>query len=610
MTIANNFITDNITPGYGGGIYCGAGASPAIINNTIRGNHAGRGGGAISCDYSSATVINNAIVGNTSSAGGGGVFCSSCSPLITNNTIAGNAAPYEGGGIYCYSSSPTIINTVISDNSSGIYADANSLPSVRHSCVFGNGTYDFSGTGDLGGTNGNVAADPLLAAPGYGNVHIQPTSPCVDAGDDSLLQQGWVDMDGQPRPLGSHLDIGADESDGTLWSSAPSIVVRVAPEGDDANDGSSWALAKRTVQAGIDTVSQAQGDVWVKRGTYVGQVNLGNFVHVYGGFAGTEALRLQRNWCANATVLDGNQTGSVVTVTGAYRTSTIDGFTIRDGSGTLSSSHRLGGGVYCKNGSPMIAHNTITRNSASDGGGLYISYSAPVITDNTITSNSASYGGGISCFGSTTIVANNTICGNNASHDGGGIDVCYSIATVSGTVVAFNSSGIEKDGTGATACYYNCVYGNAAYDYYGLPDPTGTGGNLSMDPLFALSPDSGPDGIWATLDDIPGDLHLGVGSPCINVGDPAYVPAAGETDIDGQQRVFYGRVDIGADEFFPDADINNDRYVNVGDLQALIAAWGSSLGGVHWNPNADLDGDLYVTVADLQILVPNWGRSL
>ena len=44
------------------------------------------------------------------------------------------------------------------------------------------------------------------------------------------------------------------------------------------------------------------------------------------------------------------------------------------------------------------------------------------------------------------------------------------------------------------------------------------------------------------------DLHLAPGSPAANAGDPAFLPADGEADIDGQSRLLGGRVDIGADE--------------------------------------------------------------
>ncbi len=68
-------------------------------------------------------------------------------------------------------------------------------------------------------------------------------------------------------------------------------------------------------------------------------------------------------------------------------------------------------------------------------------------------------------------------------------------------------------------------------------------------------------------------LHLAVGSPCINAGDPACLAIDGETDMDGQPRVLYGTIDIGADEYRLAGDCNCDGYVNVGDLQQVIANW-------------------------------------
>jgi hypothetical protein len=47
------------------------------------------------------------------------------------------------------------------------------------------------------------------------------------------------------------------------------------------------------------------------------------------------------------------------------------------------------------------------------------------------------------------------------------------------------------------------------------------------------------------------DFHLLQESPCINAGDPNFVPEPNETDIDGEPRVMLGRVDMGADEFNP-----------------------------------------------------------
>ena len=44
------------------------------------------------------------------------------------------------------------------------------------------------------------------------------------------------------------------------------------------------------------------------------------------------------------------------------------------------------------------------------------------------------------------------------------------------------------------------------------------------------------------------DFHLATNSPARDAGDPAFVPAPTEADLDGQPRVFGGRVDIGADE--------------------------------------------------------------
>ncbi len=167
-------------------------------------------------------------------------------------------------------------------------------------------------------------------------------------------------------------------------------------------------------------------------------------------------------------------------------------------------------------------------NSAACGGGIMCRESSLSIANNTIAGNN---GGGICCHWSSDTIANNTITGNTSPTSGGGIYCDSSSPTITNTIVAFNSSGMY--GYSATpSMQYNCVYGNTAYDYSGIADPTGTNGNISLDPLFVRPASPGTDGQWGTADDDYGDLRLLAGSPCIDAGDNMAVPAD-TADLDG-----------------------------------------------------------------------------
>jgi hypothetical protein len=606
--------------------------------------------------------------------------------MIVNNTITANiasAAHNGGGGVYSSSSSPTIVNNIIAFNSSGVVGYGS--PTLRHNCVYGNLEFDYSGMVDPTGTNGNISADPLFADPRYGNWHIQPASPCVNAGDNDA-PVGDSDMDGQSRIIGKEVDIGADESDGTVWPQGPYVIVRVSPDGDDANHGASWLLPKRTVQAAVDTASVLGGDVWVKEGTYYERIGLRPYTHVYGGFNGTEAERDERDWSVNATVLDGQQQGSVVTASNGYGlNSTIDGFTIRNGTGTMFAEAFAGGGLFLRYSSVMIANNTITENRADVGGGIYcdrnystvivnsaitdnlalLAYgggiwfyeSSPIIANTTISGNRATggygYGGGIACYmsaltavntivtgnhassdggggwfgNSSATLVNNTIAGNSASTDGGAISYVSSFSTTADSIIAYNSSGIRQNG-GIATLRHNCVYGNTAYDYLGLEDPTGTDGNISADPLFVQPGDPGPDGQWGTADDTYGDLRLQPNSPCIDGGDNAAVPAdTADLDSDGDTTE-PTPIDLGGvprfidDPATPDCpqapgtcgtapivDMGAHEYDPQGDYDADGVPNGQDNCPLHYNPaQLDIDGDGIGDVCD-SVYINAW-RSI
>ena len=213
------------------------------------------------------------------------------------------------------------------------------------------------------------------------------------------------------------IDIGANE-----WTTADPVstpfVVRVKPNGNDANDGSNWTSAKRTIQAAIDyAFASGGGEVWVKGAPGLGVVyneaiSLKPFVHVYGGFDESDNLRSERNWRGNLTAIDAvGWNLPVVTVSTLPRLlSTLDGFTIAHGQI----------GIYLSYGSATIAHNIIKANTnTSSGAGVCASYSSPIIANNWIVANAVlpglnlASGGGMyisECQGVS--VVNNTVVGN------------------------------------------------------------------------------------------------------------------------------------------------------------------------------------------------------
>ena len=88
--------------------------------------------------------------------------------------------------------------------------------------------------------------------------------------------------------------------------------------GDDANNGQSWATAKKTIQAGVDAA--ASGDtVLVTNGNYVltNQISISNAV----------AVRSVNG--AGSTIVDGNGTTRCFYL--SHPNAGLDGFTIRGG---------------------------------------------------------------------------------------------------------------------------------------------------------------------------------------------------------------------------------------------------------------------------------------
>jgi len=191
-----------------------------------------------------------------------------------------------------------------------------------------------------------------------------------------------------------------------------------------------------------------------------------------------------------------------------------------------------GGGFYLDRGADVIQKCLVVGNSAAlVGGGIRTSYSSPSIINCVIAQNSAggtdpSTGscGGLYFHKGTPVITNSSIIDNSANVTGGGIICWASTLTVTNSVIWANTAPRAANVVGGCNIRYTDVEG-------GFPGP----GNIDADPLFA--------------DLAGGDYHLQAGSPCIDAGNPAQIPAPGQTDIDGDPRLFGGRVDMGVDEF-------------------------------------------------------------
>lgn len=443
-TVAGNTICDN-KGSRGGGLACDADANvfgnsflgnygglggavyiqyaAALHNNRIVGNGAGSGGGIYF--WGPASVYSNLIAANAANSGGGLYIDSAYSSAtsIVNNTITDNSASAKAGGVYC-NSSAALANNIVAHNSSGVYLARDYYAvTLSHNCVHNPAGYDYSGLAQ-GPTD--ITSDPQLLAYDWGDVHLQPGSPCIGAGDNSAAYTGWTDMDGQLRIQNGQVDIGADEYDETPRSFEPTIV-RVSPTGSDDNDGVSWTAAKGAVQSALDAACAGGGEVWVAEGTYNQRIYLRPYAHLYGGFAGSESARDQRDWSAHESILDGQQGGSVVTALAGGTRERIDGFTIRNGKARdwweAGNSDYVGGGINCMSSSVTIANNHITGNSAPGsfgyGGGISCSSGAPSILDNVVSGNSGNCGGGISLRSTSATVSGCRITGNSAGFGGG-----------------------------------------------------------------------------------------------------------------------------------------------------------------------------------------------
>ena len=212
------------------------------------------------------------------------------------------------------------------------------------------------------------------------------------------------------------------------------------------------------------------------------------------------------------------------------------------GNDFIGNSNSVGT-VYAKVSQAVVTvqANTFEQNiSSGAGGALYVSAPTVTIADKLVVGNTqtnvSSTGGGVWVNAATNLYfINNTITGNVSAGGGGGaafkLAGTVEVLNVYNNIIWGNSGSPGADvwlsGTGEERVFSN----NDAHDLFGIWDLFEN--NLDVDPQF-VAPASG-------------NYHLQKSSPCLNAGATA-APSLPAVDLDGNQRIVGGTVDLGCYE--------------------------------------------------------------
>jgi uncharacterized protein (TIGR02145 family)/uncharacterized delta-60 repeat protein len=581
LTLRNGNATE------GGGIYCvssnDGSISPILSNLIIENNHATWHGGGAYLEESDFTIQGCIFQENTAGQNGGGAYLRDYDGEILDSKFISNSAQMGGGlsfrnlnwhtyplitrtvfdgnttvGIYQRGANPVYTNVTISNNAgSGILIADHLNLSFINSIVWGNEsdqvafeaaanscsvTISYSDIqGGETGINlpndaivnwleGNIESNPEFDVDGPGYT-LSPESPCIDTGDPS----SQLDPDGTRSDMGAYYFYQVPAYVGPVW--------HVSTEGSDETGDGSQETPFASIQAGINT-SQSGDTVLVQPGNYIENINYSGKNIVVGSLT----LTTRDTSFISQTIIDGNQSGSVVTITnGEDSTAVLSGFTITNGFAVN------GGGIYIDGGSLFISHNRITDNIATNwGGGLSLNHDGQTkIADCLIDSNSAVWGGGIFCANnSITQISDVIFRGNMATSTGGAFYCSQASPTIDRVLVEGNSAiaggGMYFFGTSYTETFLNnltivnnegtagllaqnqetilrvnnCIIwgnlpvqisddlGTTSINYSNIQNGWEGVGNLDEDPLF--------------IDPENSNYHLSIASPCIDSGNPIF----------------------------------------------------------------------------------------
>jgi hypothetical protein len=312
----------------------------------------------------------------------------------------------------------------------------------------------------------------------------------LDGGDTCIPNAGkicgtlntiyWVDSCDQLGaafkvcPVTSTCDDSGDEPfclcNPGLWGDNCDQCVRYVDAGaQGSGNGLSWDNAYKTILAAVNETDLTDCDVWVRQAAYrpTSSLNIKAGMALYGGFAGDETSRDQRDWRANPTIIVGENTADnnfnhllscleqVAPNDSCNSNSRVNGFVFSGGQANGLLEGRSGAAIFVKanpNTAFKIENCVFVNNTATYyGGAIYNLMGATQISNCVFSSNSADVHGPAVYAGFdpspaelhdayTVKIENSIFAGNKADND----QVTYN----SGTATVSNEN----------ANFINCVF--------------------------------------------------------------------------------------------------------------------------------------------------------
>ncbi len=605
ITLSNSEFSSNAASASGGAVYCayesGYANKASIVNCTIAGNTSGTYGGGLYIEDSFSCSIYNTIVSMNYAARRDSNISGS---VLSRNSLLGASPNFVVAPVFDYAAG-TITNRSELDL---CLATGSAAINIGDSARAANGSLDLSGNTRIYGKSVDAGAYEYSAAisasvePSYVVTTLEDSFDPSDGATSlreaiyyakdsnqtitfsSALSGGVIKLNSQlvaTSPIkidgGNAITIDAqDVSRAFLIEDATTLIGLTLTNGLSSEDGgliyaqSDLTLESCALQVGSCGAESFGGLVYAQNAftainTTFTETTSGDALYLLGtsklsscvvSQAAQDGIDTSGDLTLESTVINGNAargvannygvltaSNSTISNNGSFGVSNLGTATLTGGKITGNGdSGLLNDGVVFSNGSVYSSSATllnvvISGNSATNGAGIYNRFGRLEATNSEISANAATNaGGGIYTETQTNatnsaLLNNCTIAGNVAGLEGGGIAASSSdsLLVLYNTIVSMNLSGD--------------VGSNVSTDV-----DVKSGSYIGSSPGFITAPVFDFTKTALTNGDAL-DLRLGANSSALNTGVNANVSSTNTTDLDGNTRVYGGKVDPGAYEY-------------------------------------------------------------